>query len=116
MKSLDSLPSTHPEITGADVQEYCRKRNLTVIQNELLHEMQRSWSETAQPDRKTGRWEKVYGEHIRAGHRPWTVCCSECGMIGGGTRYCPNCGADMRTPTQVQLDEADDVMMGGGNG
>lgn len=51
---------------------------------------------SAQPERKTGRWEKVYGEHIRIGHRPWTVCCSECGMIGGGTRYCPNCGADMR--------------------
>ena len=71
---------------------------------------------TAQPERKIGRWEKVYGEHIYAGLRPWTVCCSECGMIGGGTRYCPNCGADMRTPTQVQLDEADDVMMGGNDG
>ena len=70
---------------------------------------------TAQPERKIGRWEKVYGEHIYAGLRPWTVCCSECGMIGGGTRYCPNCGADMRTPTKVQLDEADDVMMMGGD-
>lgn len=50
---------------------------------------------SAQPERKTGRWEKVYGDHICAGHRPWTICCSECGMIGGGTRYCPNCGAYM---------------------
>lgn len=31
------------------------------------------------------------------------------------SRFCPNCGAkmDLRTPTEVQLDEADDVMMGG---
>lgn len=30
-------------------------------------------------------------------------------------RWCPNCGAkmDLRTPTEVQLDEADSVMMGG---
>lgn len=29
--------------------------------------------------------------------------------------YCPKCGAkmDLRTPTEVQLDEADNVMMGG---
>ena len=51
---------------------------------------------SAQPERKTGRWEKVYGEHIYAGLRPWTVCCTECGMIGGGTRYCPYCGTDMK--------------------
>lgn len=51
---------------------------------------------SAQPERKTGRWEKVYGDHIRIGHRPWAVCCSECGMIGGETRYCPYCGADMK--------------------
>ena len=31
------------------------------------------------------------------------------------SEVCPNCGAkmDLRTPTEVQLDEADDVMMGG---
>lgn len=30
-------------------------------------------------------------------------------------KFCPNCGAlmDLRSPTEVQLDEADDVMMGG---
>lgn len=54
---------------------------------------------SAQPERKAGRWEKVLCDHIYAGLRPWTVCCSECGMIGGGTRYCPNCGADMRGET-----------------
>lgn len=47
-------------------------------------------------EQKTGRWEKVLCDHVYLGLRPWTVCCSECGMIGGGTRYCPFCGADMK--------------------
>lgn len=53
-------------------------------------------------EQRTGRWETVYGDHISAGHRPWAVCCSECGMIGGRTRYCSNCGAKME-----QNDETD---------
>lgn len=52
-------------------------------------------------EQRTGRWEKVYGDHISAGHRPWTVCCSECGMIGGGTRYCSNCGAKMEQDNET---------------
>lgn len=49
--------------------------------------------------------------------------CSECGNIIKTNHYCrkcylnycDNCGAkmDLRTPTEVQLDEADSVMMGG---
>ena len=103
LKILRTLPSAHPEITLESAIDYLHSIGWMQEHDRVLTE------------RKTGRWEKVYGDHIRIGHRPWTVCCSECGMIGGGTRYCPNCGADMRTPTQVQLDEADDVMMMGGD-
>ena len=67
---------------------------------------------SAQPERKTGRWE--LGPFDRLGGY-WTTC-SVCERPSfGGGNYCRYCGADMRTPTQVQMDEADDVMMGGGN-
>ena len=65
---------------------------------------------SARPERKTGRWE--LGPFDRIGGY-WTTCSAcERPSFGGG-KYCRYCGADMRTPTQVQLDEADDVMMGG---
>lgn len=62
---------------------------------------------SAQPERKIGRWKgEGFGDYR----------CSWCGEVSHPqTNFCPNCGADMRTPTQVQLDEADDVMMGGNN-
>ena len=44
---------------------------------------------------KRGHWIKVYGDHIHMGLRPWTTACSECGLIGQRTNYCPNCGARM---------------------
>ena len=63
---------------------------------------------SAPPERKKSKWilkPYIYG----------VAYCSECDYAQyiNNTNYCPNCGADMRTPTQVQLDEADDVMMGG---
>lgn len=81
----------------------------------------------AQPERKKGKW--VHGREIAREmigdcttavfYEDWK--CSGCGCVVEEEReplwnFCPNCGADMRTPTQVQLDEADDVMMGGDNG
>ena len=42
-----------------------------------------------------GRWEKVYGDHLSMGHRPWVVCCSVCGRVGMESNYCPHCGAKM---------------------
>jgi len=72
----------------------------------------------AQPERKTGRW--VHDGYDFPHGNDW-IHCSVCGQRGINvpadlSNYCPNCGADMRTPTQVQMDEADDVMMGGNNG
>ena len=57
---------------------------------------------SAQPERKKGRWiphEDEDGEHY--GDK-----CSECGdwyvMPYGKTKYCPNCGADMREVSEWQ--------------
>lgn len=50
---------------------------------------------SAQPERKTGRW--VFDRLVTTSGGTYGVRrCSECGMIGGGTRYCPFCGADMK--------------------
>ena len=58
-----------------------------------------------------GRWIKL-PESCQADYE-----CSECGAGIGKIKppYCALCGAkmDLRTPTEVQLDEADNVMMGG---
>lgn len=39
---------------------------------------------SAQPEQKAARWKGEGFGYYR---------CSLCGMIGNGTRYCPNCGA-----------------------
>ena len=67
---------------------------------------------SAQPERKTGRWKLGAFDRIGGYWATCSVC--ERPSFGGG-KYCRYCGADMRTPTQVQLDEADDVMMMGGD-
>ena len=65
-----------------------------------------------------GRW--IFDEYTAKYGHPYK--CSECKEESRDTYdYCPCCGArmDLRTPTDVQLDEADSVMMGGadnGNG
>lgn len=48
------------------------------------------------PERPKGKWEIIYGEHIRAGLRPIMYACGVCGMVGSQTNFCPNCGANMR--------------------
>lgn len=50
---------------------------------------------SAQPERKTGRWVLDRLE-TTSGCFYGVRRCSECGMIGGGTRYCPYCGTDMK--------------------
>lgn len=98
---IENLPSAQPEITLESAIDY-------------LHSI--GWMQEhdrALTERKTGRWE--LGPFDRLGGY-WTTC-SVCERPSfGGGKYCRYCGADMRTPTQVQMDEADDVMMGGDNG
>ena len=54
-----------------------------------------------------GRWAKAADKQYCTECRAVTKVCN--------APFCWHCGAqmDMRTPTEVQLDEADDVMMGG---
>lgn len=48
-------------------------------------------------ERKKGKWEMAYLDHVSAGNRPKVLYCSECNQcIAYPTNYCPNCGADMR--------------------
>lgn len=91
---LQNLPSAHPEMDEwcTDCREYDHERHCCPRHNSVIR--------GALAERKTGRWEKVYGDHVYLGLRPWTVCCSECGMIGNGTRYCPNCGAKMEVANE----------------
>ena len=68
---------------------------------------------TIEPEVRHGRW-IVKGQEIY---------CSECNEeslynpFGASkfSRFCPNCGArmDLRTPTEVELDIEDSVMIGG---
>ena len=47
-------------------------------------------------ERKTGKWEIAYLDHVSIGTRPKVLYCSECNQcIAYPTNYCPNCGAKM---------------------
>lgn len=41
--------------------------------------------------REKGEWKRVYEEC-----EGWVDRCSQCKVIGDGSPFCPNCGADMR--------------------
>lgn len=49
--TLMDLPSAQPEITEKDVQEWCYKRCLTVIDNRLFLEMRSRWSVSKHSER-----------------------------------------------------------------
>lgn len=52
---------------------------------------------TIEPEQKKGKWKTAYLDHEAMGERPKVLYCSECNQcIAYPTRYCPNCGAEMR--------------------
>lgn len=79
---LVSVPTADAELTFEQVEEYCRKRCLVVVDGALFNEMKSRWS--AEPV-KHGRW--VWKDHY--------LVCSECGEENDRKNYCPNCGAKM---------------------
>lgn len=86
---LKQLPSTQPEVTEEAVKEYCRKRNLCIIDSALLKK---------HASAQHGRWINAYSDMEPNPMFMYGVC-SECGFgqsISNKLNYCPNCGADMR--------------------
>ena len=79
-------PQVEPTIE--QVEEYCRKRCLVVVDGALFNEMKSRWS--AEPT-KHGRWKD--GKCSKCGHHApfWAMASTYY-----RSRYCPNCGADMR--------------------
>ena len=81
------------EPTFEQIKEYCHKRCMTIITNDLYHDLITAYS--AQPERKTGKW-IVVDDGCISGR------CSVCGWEAHmyeddvmGMDYCPNCGARM---------------------
>ena len=63
---------------------------LTAARMALL-ELKRLADNGAPPERKRGHW------IVRNEYSMWPVLCSECrGWQSGRSRFCPECGADMR--------------------
>jgi len=50
MDLIESMPSCHPEVTYEQVKEYCKKRCLTIVTNELLEHVSFSEKRGEQDD------------------------------------------------------------------
>lgn len=94
VSELKNLPSAQSEEPSHDaVMDYCRKRCLSLVDNELL---KRSYAQ------KLGKWERHWS-------RPgvYADLCWHCSACGGRTnmswahiyyKYCPYCGVRMARP------------------
>ena len=82
---VGSAPTIEAEPTYEQLEEYCRKRCLVIVNGALFNEMKSRWSVELVKHR---HWvEDEYG----ISH------CSECGTINNTVykNFCPNCGATM---------------------
>lgn len=92
MTELMMLPSAQPEPTLEQIEEYCHKRCLSIVDNALLHKYAQA---EIQQERKKGEWIDKSGGIEGA----WNYC-SVCGEQAIDLYdFCPNCGADMRGET-----------------
>lgn len=92
VRDIENAPTVDAEPKEEQVKEYCRKRCLAVVDNELFNEMKARWS--AEPVR--------HGHWIRKGY---DIECSECHAriderdlrwaIDTEAKYCLNCGCKM---------------------
>lgn len=85
-QTIAQLPFAQPEITEAQVKEYCEKRCLVVLSSDSFHRLKSA--------QRTGRW--IWDDE---GYH-----CSECfyhaygntsEVMLGDFKFCPNCGAEM---------------------
>lgn len=92
---VDKLPSAQPELTLESAIDYLHSIGWMQNHDRIL-------TESAQPERKKGKWEKQ-----RETYYPWSCpwSCSVCKEIVVAMPermgyplydYCPNCGANMR--------------------
>ncbi len=93
--ALMQLPSKQAKPTFEQIKEYCERRCLTIITNDLYHDLITEYS--APPERKKGRWINAKCKDGTTAHK-----CSECKKIVGYSvssltwfDFCPWCGADM---------------------
>lgn len=90
-KELRYVPTVKAEPTEKQVEEYCHKRCLVVVDSELFNEMKARWSEEPV---KHGHW--VFHE-VWEGTNWGFYECSICGdrrwTVGG--KYCQECGTKM---------------------
>ena len=80
------MPSAQPEITLESAIDYLHSIG-------WMQEHDRALTESAQTERKTGRWE--YVDYGGFGNWHCTACRQIC-ICNGDYDFCPNCGADMR--------------------
>lgn len=106
---IESAPTVEAEPTYEQVMEYCHKRCLTLVTDELFDEMQARWSN--EPVRH-GHWISkeeaserdeiwLWGSCSVCGHCDWD--CTELEYFN----YCPHCGAKMDGGKDVSKKETD---------
>ncbi len=95
ISDIEDAPSAQPEITEAQVKEYCEKRWLVVLTFDAFQRLK-----SAQPERNKGKWKVcgTFGDFLK---------CSCCGYKKPWNEdvfiFCPNCGAEMEKPNEKTI-------------
>ena len=91
---VNSMPPVTPqeprELTLEDVKGYCKSRCLTIITNELYHELIHSKIKALEQEPRKGHWMK---SNI-GGAKVCSVCNAHMGL--SSFKFCPSCGSDNR--------------------
>lgn len=86
IEMIDDMPTIEAEPTMEQINNYCEKRNLTILTNDLFYHLQKQ----AEPVKRGKR--KVYYH----GEATFSYMCGVCGMpIDHNDAYCRWCGAKL---------------------
>ena len=92
-KRIEQLEKQEP--TEKQVVDYCRKRCLVIVEEELFHRMKSTFSQLP----KEGEW-------IMLDPKNFIEMCSRCRYTAytvNRPHYCPNCGAKMKGANDEQI-------------